>query len=170
MSGSDPEQVEQIKLLMVCLGNICRSPTAEGVIKALIQARGLDHCIEVDSAGTSSWHIGEPPDPRTISAAAKRGVDLADQRGRQVQSSDFDTFDYILAMDKTNLHTLHDHCPVQYQHKLSLLLSHGDNANREVPDPYYSGTDGFELVLDLIETAGSALLDKLESNHRFLRT
>lgn len=153
---------------MVCLGNICRSPTAEGVFRSLVQKRGLASFIEVDSAGTSDWHIGEAPDPRTVRSAARRGYDLGAMRGRQVSHHDFPAFDYILAMDSENLRSLMKICPPGYEHRLSLLLSHGPDGRDDVPDPYYSGDEGFELVIDLIESSGSAFLDLLQKKHRFI--
>ena len=172
---SQPSQAK-LRLLMVCLGNICRSPTAHGVLQKMIEDKGLQGQLEVDSAGTGSYHAGEPPDPRTISAAAGRGYDLSSQRARQVTAVDFDAFDHVLAMDKHNLQELQRHCPTDKQHKLSLLLDYmdvegdsRDGANGihkrydEVPDPYYGGADGFELVLDLVESACRGLLDAIDS-------
>jgi protein-tyrosine phosphatase len=154
--------VKKFRVLMVCLGNICRSPTAQGVFEHLVQKRSLTHLIEVDSAGTSAWHIGDPPDPRSIRAALKRGYDLSHQRGRQVSFEDFREFDYILAMDVQNLHNLRAICPPNYQGQLSLLLDFADHKHyAEVPDPYHGGADGFELVLDLIENASQGLLDDI---------
>lgn len=151
---------------MVCLGNICRSPTAEAVLRAQANLRGLGALVEVDSAGTSDWHTGESPDARSIQAAAVRGYELAALKGRQVAHEDFLRFDYILAMDKSNLSSLRGLCPQEYQGKLLLLLSHGSGEHQEVPDPYYSGADGFELVLDLIEESCQSFLDLLQDRHR----
>jgi protein-tyrosine phosphatase len=148
-------------VLMVCLGNICRSPTAEGVFRSRVQAAGLTELIKVDSAGTSSWHIGEPPDGRSIRAAARRRYDLSRQRARQVLESDFEQFDYILAMDRMNLHELNRRCPAHLQHKLGLMLDYGNTGHTEVPDPYDGGNDGFELVLDLLESACDDLLARI---------
>lgn len=155
-----------IRLLMVCLGNICRSPTAEGVMRELIRNAGLEDTITVDSAGTSDWHIGDAPDPRTIRAAADRGYDLTQQRGRQVASTDFEHFDYILAMDNQNLRDLHKLCPVSLQHKLKLFLSYGNSEYVEVPDPYYSTATGFEQVLNLVEEAAAGLLAQIAAHHQ----
>ena len=162
-TGSNP----LISVLMVCLGNICRSPTAEGVFRARLQAAGLDGSIRVDSAGTSNWHVGESPDGRSIRAAAQRRYDLSSQRARQVQDSDFENFDYILAMDSLNLHELQRRCPPVHSHKLGLMLEYGCGTYREVPDPYDGGHAGFELVLDLLEAACDDLLEQLCIRHQF---
>lgn len=150
---------------MVCLGNICRSPTAHGVMEKYIQDRDLGSYIEVDSAGTGDWHLGESPDSRATTAAARRGYDIAEQTARTVQDNDFRYFDYILAMDRNNLKELRARCPRAYQSKLRLLLDYGDSTHDAVPDPYYSGADGFQLVLDLVEEACAALLDAVVAEH-----
>lgn len=150
---------------MVCLGNICRSPSAQGVLEALVSQAGLSACIEVDSAGTGDYHLGSEPDGRAIAAAAKRGYDLTAQRARQVQDGDFQAFDYILAMDRTNLKELRARCPSAHLPKLHLLLDFADTSHEAVPDPYYSGGDGFELVLDLVEEACAGLLAHLQAQH-----
>ena len=159
------EQMAKSKLtvhvLMICLGNICRSPTAHGVVEKYIQDRGLSEYIKVDSAGTGDWHIGEPPDSRSQEAAARRGYDLSRQRARQVEAIDFHRFDYVLAMDTTNLRDLQRLCPEEFQLNLSLFLNFGSSHYESVPDPYYSGTQGFELVLDLVEEASNNLLDHI---------
>ena len=131
------------RLLFVCLGNICRSPAADGLARAMIAARGLDW--QVDSAGTGAWHVGHPPDNRMISAAANRGVDLTQLRARQAEADDFFRFDYVFAMDRNNLADLELIQPANAPARLSLFLETGD-----VPDPYYGGDDGFDHVLDLI--------------------
>ncbi|MBC6907184.1 low molecular weight phosphotyrosine protein phosphatase [Saccharophagus sp. K07] len=149
-------------VLMVCLGNICRSPTAQGVFEHRVRQRGLEHLIVVDSAGTSGWHIGEPPDPRSSRAARTRGYDLTSQRGRQVTVADFQQFDYILAMDEQNLRALQALAPKDYPGHLGLFLDFSEQkAYREVPDPYHGGSEGFELVLDLIEDAADGLLQHI---------
>lgn len=149
-------------VLMVCLGNICRSPTAQGVLEKLARDRGLDGRVQVDSAGTSGWHIGEPPDLRSQQAALVRGYDLSAQRGRQVTVHDFDLFDFILAMDHDNLADLEALRPAHFVGHLGLLLDFGQRREyREVPDPYHGGSAGFELVLDLIEDASLGLLDTI---------
>jgi protein-tyrosine phosphatase len=147
------------KVLFVCLGNICRSPTADGIFRELVKRKKLDQKITVDSAGTGDWHIGKAPDARTIAAARKRGYDLSVLRARQVSSVDFDEFDYVLAMDDNNLRDLHRLKPVSFAGHLGLFLDFGSHqSHREVPDPYYGGSDGFELVLDLVEEAAEGLL------------
>jgi protein-tyrosine phosphatase len=155
----------RIRVLMVCLGNICRSPTAEAVFRQQVAAAGLDGIIEVDSAGTSDWHAGEPPDPRSMRAAAERLYDLSTLRARQVHVRDFEDFDYILAMDRQNLAYLEELCPVASQEKLRLFLTYGNTGWQEVPDPYNSGREGFELVLDLVETASASLLQEIRQRH-----
>jgi protein-tyrosine phosphatase len=154
-----------IRVLMVCLGNICRSPTAEAVFRATVQAAGLEQGIEVDSAGTSDWHCGDAPDPRSIRHAARRDYDLSTLRARQVQAVDFESFHYIMAMDRQNLRDLQARCPTQYSHKLGLFLQHADSPLQEVPDPYDYGPEQFEQVLDLVEEASRGLLDFLLQQH-----
>lgn len=146
-------------VLFVCLGNICRSPTADGIFRELVKRAKLEQKIIVDSAGTGDWHIGKAPDSRTVSAAKKRGYDLSILRARQVSAADFDEFDYVLAMDNSNLRHLHALRPPHFAGHLGLLLDFGSNKKyREVPDPYYGDSDGFELVLDLVEEAAEGLL------------
>jgi len=151
-----------VKVLFVCMGNICRSPTAHGVFQRLVEQTGLHRHIEIDSAGTHAYHVGNPPDPRAQAAALRRGIDLSLQRARRVEAGDFKRFDYILAMDEDNLHSLRASCPPQHVHKLSLFLEYAPDLKvREVPDPYYGGATGFEQVLDLVETASEGLLRHL---------
>lgn len=153
--------MKTIKVLFVCLGNICRSPTAEGVCQKMIAERGLESRFDIDSAGTSGWHIGQGPDPRTVAAAAERGYDLSPLRGRQAVPEDFECYDYILAMDESNLSDLNSIAPVHHNAKVDLFLEYGSSDTyREVPDPYHGGDRGFELVLDLIEDACTGFLDK----------
>jgi len=159
---------QQIKVLMVCLGNICRSPTAEAVFTKKVQDANLEALIQVDSAGTGSWHIGESPDKRSMQAAKIRDYDMSSQRARQVSPKDIEQFDYIYAMDKQNLHDLLAMSTPELQHKISLFLHQGKSDYEEVPDPYYSGGDGFELVLDLIEEASDSLLGSLVSRHSLI--
>lgn len=150
-------------VLFVCLGNICRSPTAHGVFVEQVSAAGLTGRVEVDSAGTGAWHVGEPPDTRATAAARGRGYDLSPLRARQVTPGDFDAFDYILAMDRSNLSHLEAMRPDGFGGHLGLFLDfHPAPPFREVPDPYYGGDQGFEEVLDLIEAAGRGLLNILE--------
>ena len=148
---------------MVCLGNICRSPTAEVVFKEKAQLEKFQCYIEVDSAGTGSWHIGHAPDKRATLAASHRNYDMSALRARQVTPQDMEDFDYIFAMDRQNLHDLLAMSAPQHQHKISLFLEHGNGEQGEVPDPYYSGEDGFELVLDLIEDASAGLLADIKT-------
>lgn len=148
------------RVLFVCMGNICRSPTAEGVLRAKLAAAGLR--VEVDSAGTHGYHVGEPPDPRSQAHAGRRGIDLSAQRARQLQAADFERFDWVLVMDEDNLARAAAICPPARRARLQLFLPHalGPHAPRAVPDPYYGGADGFETVLDLCEQAGDALIQR----------
>ncbi len=147
------------KVLVVCMGNICRSPTGEAVLRAKAQQLGVD--VEVDSAGTIGYHEGNPPDPRSKAAGEKRGYSFRGIRARQVTNADFHDFDLILAADKSNLADLQSRCPEAHQHKLKLFLSYAESHYDEVPDPYYGGDKGFELVLDLIEDGSERLLKSL---------
>ncbi|OUS10774.1 phosphotyrosine protein phosphatase [Gammaproteobacteria bacterium 54_18_T64] len=153
----------EIAVLFVCLGNICRSPTAHGVFEKLLAEQGLDSCIRVDSAGTGDWHLGEEPDPRTIVAGQRRGYDLSQLRARQVGADDFSRFDYILAMDTRNLENLQALRPPSFTGHLGLFLAFAPGAQEEVPDPYAGGTEGFEQVIDMVEEAGEGLLSHLRT-------
>jgi len=152
-----------IRVLFVCLGNICRSPTAHGVFQKLVNDAGLENTVLVDSAGTAAWHIGKSPDSRSTAAAAKRGYDLSPLRARQAVAADFEQFDYVLAMDKENLTNLQRICPNGAKSAPQLFLyEFGRRVNeQEVPDPYYGGEDGFEHVLDLVEDACDDLLQDI---------
>src|SRR5690554_5058479 len=152
-----------MKVLFVCLGNICRSPTAEGVFRRYVEQAGLSDTITIDSAGTADWHIGKAPDPRTQASAAKRGYDLSGLRGRQATAEDFAKFDLILAMDKSKLSNLQAIQPADSKAELALNLPRFGISPDEVPDPYYGGEDGFELVLDMLEQASQALLDEIKA-------
>jgi len=155
-----------IRVLFVCLGNICRSPTAEGVFGDLIKREGLADRITVDSAGTGAYHVGQQPDGRAQAAARKRGVDLSTQRARQVVASDIDRFDYVLAMDAENRSNLLAICPPNKDHKIQLLLDFATGEKGgNVPDPYYGQGDGFETVLDMIEDASRGLLADICNKH-----
>ncbi len=147
------------KVLFVCLGNICRSPTAEGVFHDLVRRRGLDTDIRMDSAGTSGWHIDAPPDSRACAEAKRRGIDLSRQRSRKVDPADFERFDYILAMDESNLADLREICPAPLLGRIHLFTSFAPKgAPTDVPDPYYGGNDGFAQVFDLIAQCSEGLL------------
>lgn len=146
------------KVLFVCLGNICRSPTAHGVFEQLVEQRALAQRIAVDSAGTANWHAGKAPDSRSMQAARKRGYELNALRARQVRVQDFDEFDVILAMDNNNLQDLRELCPSHFKGHLGLFLDFAKDGEAEVPDPYHGGEEGFERVLDLVEDASEGLL------------
>lgn len=147
------------KILVVCMGNICRSPTGEAILRAKSQQMGVD--VDIDSAGTIGYHQGNPPDPRAKAAAEKRGYSFKGIRARKVIDSDFERFDLILAADEDNLADLKMQCPSHLQHKLRLFLSYADSDYEEIPDPYYGGDRGFELVIDLIEEASENILRSL---------
>ena len=148
-----------VKVLFVCMGNICRSPTAHGVFRELVRREGLEDRIVIDSAGTHAYHVGNPPDRRAQATAVTRGIELSDLRARQVEERDFEHFDYILAMDEDNLAILRSQCPPQHAHKVRLFLEFAPQRyEREVPDPYYGGVQGFEYVFDLVEEAAEGLL------------
>ncbi|MCB0338169.1 MAG: low molecular weight phosphotyrosine protein phosphatase [Bdellovibrionales bacterium] len=158
--------MEKIGVLFVCLGNICRSPTAEGVFWKTVQNYNLAERIIVDSAGCEAFHVGEPPDIRSQMAASKRGVDISSQRARQISAKDFELFDYILAMDKSNLKHLQQLKPERSKAKLSLFLNFAKEIReQEVPDPYYGGPDGFDRVIDLIEIASLGLIEEIVEKH-----
>lgn len=158
--------MSDVGVLFVCLGNICRSPTAEGVFRGRLQSSPLARRVQVDSAGTGGWHAGEPPDARAQAAALKRGYDLSQLRARQVTADDFRRFDYLLAMDRDNLAALHALAPAGLRQRATLLLDVLPASTlREVPDPYYGGDAGFERVLDLLESAADAWLARLLERH-----
>lgn len=145
------------------MGNICRSPTAEGVFKKQLDQAGYAHLVRVDSAGTHAYHIAEPPDIRAQKAALARGIDISMLRARLFEAQDFEAFDYILAMDRQNLDVLMRSCPRVFQYKVNLLLSYAPHLERhDVPDPYYGGSHSFERVLDLLEDGCSALLNVIK--------
>ncbi len=155
-----------IKVLFVCMGNICRSPTAQGVFETLVAQASLAEQILVDSAGTHAYHIGEPPDMRASNAALQRGVDLSQQKARRVSPEDFVEFDYVLAMDRSNYEDLSTQCEPAHLPKLRLFMEFApDLGVHEVPDPYYGGVTGFERVLDLIEEAAQGLLAEIRQQH-----
>ena len=154
-----------VKVLFVCLGNICRSPTAEGVFTKMVCEADLEDTISVDSAGTHAYHVGSPPDLRAQQAAARRGIDLSPLRGRQATAEDMASFDYVLAMDREN----HSHLLAiagEHGHKVRLFLEYAEGyPELEVPDPYYGGASGFERVIDMIEEASRGLLDDIRRHH-----
>ncbi|MHC0053714.1 low molecular weight protein-tyrosine-phosphatase [Actibacterium sp. D379-3] len=145
------------RILFVCLGNICRSPTAHGVFAHMAAKTGLD--VHVESAGTGNWHLGDPPDARAAQAAAARGYDLSALRAQQATAADFGRFDLILAMDRANVAVLERMRPIDSETPVALFLTYADTGRIEIPDPYYEG--GFDLVLDLVEAASRGLLDTL---------
>jgi len=166
-----PSSLKKINVLFVCMGNICRSPTAHGVFQKLVEEQSLQQIIGVDSAGTHSYHTGQQPDFRARSAAAKRGYDLESMRARKIEASDFSTFDYILAMDNENLQDLQAICTENQKSKVQLFLDFAwDPGTTEVPDPYYGKQTGFEIVLDLIENASQGLLDYVREHHSLVTT
>ncbi len=151
------------RVLFVCLGNICRSPTAHGVFDRKVKLQGLQDQVRTDSAGTAAYHVGNPPDRRSSAAAAARGYDLTQLRARQAVAEDFHHFDYILAMDESNLFDLRQIAPPGAKAELKLFLDYAPLlSTSEVPDPYYGGADGFDQVLDLVEEAADGLLDVIE--------
>ena len=152
---------QKIRILFVCLGNICRSPSAEGVFRQLAEREGLLSALEIDSCGTGHWHIGKKPDARATAAAARRGVDLSGLRARQIEPEDLDRFDYILTMDRANLADVRDMWHQNGGTEPQLFLSFASANAMEVPDPYYGGEDGFDQVLDLIEQASEGLLREI---------
>ena len=153
---------DTVSVLFVCMGNICRSPSAHGVMRKLLEDEGEGLRVQLDSAGTHAWHVNEPPDLRAQKAALARDVDLADLRARAVETSDFHEFDYILAMDHDNLTHLDGIRPPNSKAQVALMLSFASNARmREVPDPYYGGPEGFERVLNMLEDASRGLLAEL---------
>ena len=152
-----------VSVLFVCLGNICRSPTADVVFRQYVREAGLEEKIRIESAGTGDWHIGRAPDPRTQEAAARRGYDMSSLRARQVTPADFYAFDVVLAMDNANLADLEAMRPSDANGTLARFLDYAtDSAEREVPDPYYGGNDGFDQVLDLVEDGARGLLASLQ--------
>jgi len=158
--------MKTVNVLFVCMGNICRSPTAQGVFERLLAEANLSELVGTDSAGTHAYHVGEPPDKRATAAAARRGVDLTRQRARRVAPEDFEGFDYVLVMDRSNYDDLLALSPPEHAAKLRLFLEFAPGLGiDEVPDPYYGGVTGFERVLDLIEEAADGLLADIRQQH-----
>lgn len=155
-------ETRKIGVLFVCMGNICRSPTAEGVFRKLVDDAGLAHRFHIDSAGTHAYHTNEPPDRRSQAAAERRGFSLTDIRARRIDSSDFERFDYIFAMDRDNLQLINEVAGEQPSSEILLYLDYATGGRvSEVPDPYYGGASGFERVLDQVEDASNSLLEIL---------
>lgn len=152
--------MKTISVLFICLGNICRSPTAEGIFLKRIAESELK--VRVDSAGTGGWHVGNPPDARMQKAAKSRGYDLSDLRARQITKEDCQSFDYIIAMDNENLRNIKRLCN-NSKAEIKLFLDYAKSNQIEVPDPYYGGADGFDVVIDLIEDASQGLLAEIET-------
>jgi len=152
---------EKVSVLFVCMGNICRSPTAEGVFRHFVAQAGIADAVEIDSAGTHAYHVNEPPDRRAQAAAERRGFSMSEIRARRVRADDFERFDYIIAMDRDNLAMLTDQSDAQHHGKIRLFLEFSSAHEDEVPDPYYGGAAGFERVLDLVEDASRGLIETL---------
>jgi protein-tyrosine phosphatase len=152
------------QVLFVCMGNICRSPTAEGVFRRIVEQAGLTAAVDIDSAGTHAYHVNEPADRRAAAAAERRGYSLEGIRARRVSATDFERFDYIVAMDRDNLDALQQQASEEHADKLHLFLQFSGAAEDEVPDPYYGGAAGFERVLDLVEEASRGLLETLRKS------
>lgn len=159
--------INKFSVLFVCMGNICRSPTAEAVFRELVRTEGRGLSVRTDSAGTHDYHLGDPPDPRSQAAARRRGVEMGDLRARQLTAQDFDEFDYVLVMDERNLEDAREIAPDRFRARLALFLEFAPElGRREVPDPYYGGASGFEDVLDLAESAARGLLEELRAPKR----
>jgi protein-tyrosine phosphatase len=158
--------VKKVSVVFVCMGNICRSPTAETVFRHYVENAGLSEHILIDSAGTHDYHVGDPPDSRAQRAAQQRGYDMSKLRGRQVGKDDFRRFDYVLAMDRANLAILQRITPTDSNTQARLFLEYArHHPEREVPDPYYGGAAGFERVLDMAEDAAQGLLEEIRLKH-----
>jgi len=158
--------MRKISVVFVCMGNICRSPTAEAVFRHYVENAGMSGLILIDSAGTHNYHVGDPPDSRALHSAQQRGYDMSKLRGRQVGEDDFRRFDYVLAMDRANLAILQSITPRNSDTRARLFLEYArHHAEREVPDPYYGGADGFERVLDMVEDAAQGLLEEIRQRH-----
>lgn len=155
-----------VKVLFVCMGNICRSPSAEGVFRDLVVREGIADQFHIDSCGTLDFHTGEAPDSRAQSTAKNRGIDISGLRARQYRQRDFDEFDYILVMDRVNMHDMGRDCPEHHRHKMNLFCDFAQNFDEcEVPDPYYGGAQGFEHVYDLVLDASNGLLAHIREAH-----
>lgn len=155
-----------MKVLFVCLGNICRSPTAEGVFRRELARAGCQDRVDIDSCGLGHWHLGKAPDPRAQAAAEQRGIDISGLRARQLQAQDFAGFDYVLGMDRDNLRAMLAMKPAHAKAHVGLLLDFADLAESEVPDPYYGGDEGFERVFTLLEAAAEGLVEHIQRGLR----
>ena len=165
VTRTEPAKVPARRVLFVCMGNICRSPTAEGVFRKLLAERAPHLDVLVDSAGTHEYHAGHPPDPRAVRAAERRGVDITALRARQVMVRDFERFELVLAMDQLNRQVLLEQAPPEFHSRIRLFLEFAPHLGRlDVPDPYYGGAKGFDQVLDYIEDASEGLIQKLRQN------
>ncbi len=166
MVTDDSPQSPRVRVLFVCLGNICRSPSAEGLFRSLVRGAGLEGVIECDSCGSLSFQVGKPPDPRAQREAREHGVELGDLRARLLQAGDFECFDYLVAMDRQNLADLEETCPPDARHKLSLLLSHAEGQRAtEVPDPF-DGLVSFAAVWQWLEAGCGGLLERVRREHQ----
>lgn len=163
MSQLSASATPAFSILMVCTGNICRSPTADGVLRHMLREAGLEAVVQVDSAGTHDYHIGDPPDPRSVATAKSYGVDLSSLRARQVMPEDFTRFDLILAMDEGHHAQLLRLCPPAYRDRVRLYLSYAPGLGRIVPDPYYGGPDGFETVWRMCQAVSTALVAEIRT-------
>ena len=152
-------------ILFVCMGNICRSPLAQGILAQIVEKQQIAHRIVIDSAGTDAWHVGNAPDPRSVAIAKRHGIDITGQKARQVEPSDFEKFDLILAMDEDNLARLSTICPVQYAQKLHLFSDYATGDRSNVPDPYYGGDDGFQTVYTMLFSGCMSFIGRLETGH-----
>lgn len=156
-----------IRVLFVCLGNICRSPSAQGVLEKRIRDAGLAHAISVDSCGTAAFNVGKPPDPRAVAAAARSGYDISGQIARQIHDDDYASADYIIAMDRINLTNVQAWAPKDYQGELRLFLEYcPGGGNRQIPDPYYEDADRFDGVINMLEKAADGLLAYIQQKHQ----
>ncbi|UCE89708.1 MAG: low molecular weight phosphotyrosine protein phosphatase [Pseudomonadota bacterium] len=156
--------MQKIEVLFICMGNICRSPTAQGVFRHLVVQEGMSDVVVTDSAGTHAYHVGNPPDGQALATAQQRGIDISDMRARRVGEEDFERFHYVLAMDRDNYAILEDMCPEQHRHKLRFFMEFApERRETEVPDPYYGGRLGFEKVFDLVEEASRGLLEDIRT-------
>ncbi len=159
-------QEAKVRVLFVCMGNICRSPTAHGVFRSLVEKQGLSMLVDIDSAGTHAYHVGSAPDKRAQATAVRRGIDLSDIVARRVETEDFELFDYVLAMDQDNFMALSEMCPDERIDRIHMFLDFAPQMRtREVPDPYYGGASGFERVFDLVEAAAQGLLEEIRQRH-----